>query len=230
MTPHPGGAVYVYWDQDEEQEYVVPPSNQVHVLMTPWDPNGQMCLLPDNSGRFVVGYDPTNPDDQGSNPGSQLKFKDPPIGEELVNRDGTFSGTTYYVPGPYKNIEKGGGSSKNPDVGGDVPPDASDHDNFNPNGTYTGCAFDRAGNLYATDIATAQGDFPPPDSGRLVKWFAPDYRQSCILLGPTAGGVGSHHVDGTGGLRRAGHAGRPRQRPVHPRRREHGRGREAGGR
>ncbi len=43
-----------------------------------------------------------------------------------------------------------------------------------------------------------------PDNGRLIEWFAPDYTSYCILLGPTEGGVGPHHVDGTGGLKDPG--------------------------
>ena len=87
-------------------------------------------------------------------------------------------------------------------VGEDSP--ATANGVFNNNSTYTGCAFDRRGDLLATDIGTAQGSFPPPDDGRLVEWFAPSYRSYCIVEGPTAGGVGPHHVDGTGGLGQPG--------------------------
>jgi hypothetical protein len=199
------GKTYVYWDQDEEQEYLNPPSTAVKVLVPAWDPNGQMCILPDGSGRFVTGYNPTNPDSQGENPGSKLKFKDPPVGEALWNRDGTFSGTTFSVPGAHKNTKQGGASTNNPDASGDIPPDTGSAGNhFNDNGTFTGCAFGRNGNLYASDLGTAQGDFPPPDSGRLIMWFAPDYAAACIVVGPTQGGDGPHHVDGTGGLRNPG--------------------------
>ena len=45
---------------------------------------------------------------------------------------------------------------------------------------------------------------PPPSSGRLVEWFAPSYKSYCIVYGPTTGGVGPHHVDGTGGLAQPG--------------------------
>ena len=37
-----------------------------------------------------------------------------------------------------------------------------------------------------------------------MEWFAPSYKTSCIVYGPTAGGVGPHHVDGTGGLAQPG--------------------------
>lgn len=201
----PDGKTYVYWDQNEEQAFINPPATTVSVLTPTWDPNGQMCLLPDGSGRYVTGYNPTNPDGQGDNPGSKRPFKDPPVGEALWNRDGTFTGTTFYVPGPYKNTKQGGASTNNPDAGGDIPPDTgSAGAHFNNNGTFTGCAFGRNGNLYASDLGTAQGDFPPPDSGRLIMWFAPDYKDACIVVGPTAGGDGPHHVDGTGGLRNPG--------------------------
>jgi len=46
--------------------------------------------------------------------------------------------------------------------------------------------------------------FPPPSSGRLVEWFAPNYTTYCIVYGPNAAGVGPHHTDGTGGLAQPG--------------------------
>ena len=75
---------------------------------------------------------------------------------------------------------------------------------FNSASTYTGCVFDQHGNLFADDLGTAQGSFPPPDNGRLVEWFAPSFKDACVVTGPTAGGVGPHHVDGTGGLTQPG--------------------------
>ncbi|MGH9097111.1 MAG: hypothetical protein ACRDWB_06775, partial [Acidimicrobiales bacterium] len=177
----------VYWDQNEEVDFLSMPSGTTGILMPPWDLNGQVCVLPDGSARFVGGYDPTLPSQD--NPGSLLPYKQPPIGEELDRPDGSFSGQSLYVPGPYKYA----GMS----IGGDSPraPDGS----FNSASTYTGCVFDGHGDLLADDIATAQGSFPPPSDGRLVEWFGPTYTQACIVDGPTAGGVGSHHVDGTGG-------------------------------
>ncbi len=49
----------VYWDQNEEEDYVASATNIAAQLITPWDPNGQMCLLNDGTGRFAVGYNPT---------------------------------------------------------------------------------------------------------------------------------------------------------------------------
>ena len=100
------------------------------------------------------------------------------------------------LPGPYALP----GST----VGGDIPPDQSSGNEFNNNGTYTGVVFDPRGNLFAVDIGTAQGQIPPPDNGRLIEWFPPNYDTYCILFGPTQGGVGDHHVDGIGGLRDPG--------------------------
>ena len=37
-----------------------------------------------------------------------------------------------------------------------------------------------------------------------MEWFAPSYKSYCIVYGPTSGGVGPHHVDGTGGLAQPG--------------------------
>ncbi len=184
---------FVYWDQNEEEDYLASTTKQVGQLVPPWDPNGQMCLLPDGSGRFVVGYNPTLPSQH--NPGSLKPVMQPPVGEAMWNPNGNFTGKTMYVPGPYHLPGQ--------TVGGDVPPDASSNA-FNNNGTFTGCAFDHDGNLLATDLGTAQGQFPSPDNGRLIEWFAPSYTSYCIVDGPTEGGVGPHHVDGTGGLRQPG--------------------------
>ena len=37
-----------------------------------------------------------------------------------------------------------------------------------------------------------------------MEWFAPNYTTYCIVYGPTPGGVGPHHTDGTGGLAQPG--------------------------
>ena len=182
----------VYWDQNEEVDFLSMPSGAKGVLMPAWDLNGQMCVLPDHSARFVGGYDPTGPNQD--NVGSLLPYKQPPIGEELDRADGSFSGQTLYLPGPFKFA----GES----IGGDSP--RSSDGSFNSTSTYTGCVFDQHGNLLADDLGTAQGSFPPPQDGRLVEWFAPAYTQGCVVTGPTSGGVGAHHVDGAGGLSQPG--------------------------
>ena len=64
----PTSGYVVYWDQDEEEDYYASANGTQGQLITPWDPNGQMCLLNDGTGRFVVGYDPTNPSQH--NPGA----------------------------------------------------------------------------------------------------------------------------------------------------------------
>ncbi|MGD0378683.1 MAG: hypothetical protein ABSC30_01735 [Acidimicrobiales bacterium] len=180
----------VYWDQNEEEDFLSMPSGTQGQLVPPWDPNGQMCLLPD--GRFVVGYDPTLPAQH--NLGSAKPYKQPADGVELDEPNGSFSGQTLYVPGPYKMP----GQS----IGSDSPPTSNGV--FNNNQTYTGCAVDKAGNVFGNDIATAQGDYPSPSSGRLVEWFAPNYTTYCIVYGPTSGGTGPHHTDGSGGLAQPG--------------------------
>jgi hypothetical protein len=180
----------VYWDQNEEVDFLSVPSGTQGQLFPPWDLNGQMCVLPD--GRFVGGVDPTLPGQH--NLGSTKPYKQPADGEELNDPNGAFSGQVLYVPGPYKLP----GQS----VGTDSPPTSDGV--FNNNQTYTGCAIDKAGNVFGNDIATAQGDFPPPSSGRLVEWFAPQYTTYCIVYGPTTGGVGPHHTDGSGGLAQPG--------------------------
>ncbi len=193
--PHTRPAKYnVYWDQNEEEDFLAVPSQAMGQLIKPWDPNGQMCVLPGRSGRFVVGYNPTLPSQH--NPGSERPLKMPPVGEALYDGHARFTGKTLFVPGPFD--------------GGDIPPDnpggslEAGTAEYNNNGTMTGCAVDRGGDVFASDLGTAQGAFPPPDDGRIIEWFAPKYTGFCILRGPTAGGVGPHHVDGTGGLRQPG--------------------------
>jgi sugar lactone lactonase YvrE len=182
---------FVYWDENEQEDSLRMPGDEHGQLIPPSDPNGQLCIMPSRSGRFVVGYNPTLASQH--NPGSTKPKKAPPVGEALYERDGKFTGQTLFVPGPYKLPGQ--------KVGGDIPPDkGKSPPEFNSNGTYTGCVFDTSGNLFASDLGTAQGAFPSPDNGRLIEWFAPSYTKSCVVLGPTTGGVGPHHVDGQGGL------------------------------
>ncbi|MBV8162198.1 MAG: hypothetical protein JO265_14860, partial [Acidimicrobiia bacterium] len=184
----------VYWDQNEEVDVLAMPAATQSRLVPPWDPNGQLCVVPGGGGRFTTGYNPTLPSQH--NPGGLKPYMQPPVGEAMWAANGDFTGTTMAVPGPFALP----GHAR----GGDIPPDAKSGNAYNNNGTYTGCAFDRHGNLFATDLGTAQGQVPVPDTGRLVVWFAPTYETFCIVLGPTAGGDGLHHVDGSGGLRQPG--------------------------
>ena len=201
--------VLVYWDQNEEEDVLI--GGQVKRLVQPWDPNGQMCIFPDHSGpfkgHFTVGYNPTLPsqDDPGgacpNGGGACLKpLHNPPIGEAIWDQHGNSTpDATIFVPGPYAIPPS--------TIGGDVPPqngDAWQSGAYNNNSSFTGCAFDHKGHLFAVDIATAQGQVPVPDSGRLIEWFPPDYKSYCIIYGPDAGGTGPHHVDGTGGLQNPG--------------------------
>jgi hypothetical protein len=186
----PRSGYLVYWDQDEEVDYYESANNTQGQLMTPWDLNGQTCLLNDGTGRWVGGSDPTN--EGQHNPGGPptYPFKQPAISEEVNDVHGNFTGKTLYVPGPYRMA---------PGLPGeDSPPDPTGV--YNGQATYTGCAVDSEHNVFASDIGTAQGSFPVPTDGRLVEWFAPSYTTSCVLFGPTAGGIGSDHDDGTGGL------------------------------
>jgi len=191
----PTSGYVVYWDQDEEEDYYEPANGSQGQLVTPWDPNGQMCLLNDGTGRFVVGYDPTNANQDNPGGPPHHPFKQPPIGEELINPNGVWTGQDLYVPGPYKMAAN--------DLGEDSP--INSQGQFNGQSTYTGCAVDSEHNVFADDIGTAQGSFPIPTDGRLVEWFAPTYKTYCIVYGPDAGGVdGAHHVDGAGGLSQPG--------------------------
>src|ERR1700722_12068325 len=46
----PTSGYVVYWDQDEEEDYYESANGSQGQLVTPWDPNGQMCLLNDGTG------------------------------------------------------------------------------------------------------------------------------------------------------------------------------------
>jgi hypothetical protein len=214
-TLKPTPALFVYWDQNEEEDAIAPGGHPVQ-LVAPWDPNGQMCIFPDSSaraGQFVTGYNPTLPSQH--NLGGTLPYKNPPVGMAVWDRHGVFTEKTIYVPGPF--------ALPGMDPGGDIPPDtgstfcadgvtpghcASDDDclpgthcsgTFNDNGSFTGCAFNSRGDLFAADIGQSQGGTPVPQ-GRIIEWFPPDYTSYCIIIGPTDQGDGPHHVNGTGGL------------------------------
>lgn len=222
-TTAPSPAAFVYWDQNEEEDALLP-NGALAQLVPPWDPNGQMCIFPSGfgpsgGGGFVVGYNPTLPNQH--NLGSLKPYKNPPVGEAVWDRHGNFTGQVIYVPGPY--------ALPGLSTGGDIPPDpnrtfctngtttgscTTDADcpagacsgTFNDNGSFTGCAFDSKGHLFGADIGQAQGMTASPDQGRIVEWFPPDYTSFCIILGPTQGGdpAGMHHVNGTGGLKNPG--------------------------
>ena len=167
-----------------------------------------MCVLP--GGRFVGGYDPTLPNQH--NLGGAKPYKAATDGEELDQPNGSFSGQTLYVPGPYKIAGQ--------TIGSDSPP--SPNGVFNNNQTYTGCAIDSRHNVFAERHRDRTGRrIPPPSSGRLVEWFAPTYKTYCIVYGPDTGRYraasrGRHRRSGP-----AGHDGRRRQRrPPGPQRSE----------
>src|SRR5262249_29560468 len=201
----PNHQVFVYWDQNEEEDMLI--DGQVKQLVLPWDPNGQMCISPDHSGGSAMGYNRTLPsrDDRGGacpgGGGACLKpLHNPPVGEAVWDRHGNSTpDQTISVPGPYALP----GST----IGGDIPPENGgtwQSGAYNNDGSYTGCGFDHDKHFFAVDLGTAQGQIPVPDNGRLIEWFPPDYRSYCIIYGPDAGGDGPHHVDGTGGLKNPG--------------------------
>jgi hypothetical protein len=212
--------LYVYWDQNEEEQMLLP-GGQIQEVRPAYDSNGQMCIFPDHSGRFTTGINPTLPGQL--NPGSLLPFMNAPIGEAVFDKHGNFTGQILSPPGPY--------ALPGSDAGGDVPP--PDGDNFcmdgvttvncdpnaadsgcppgvacapvyNDNSTYTGCVFDSKGKFFAADIGQGQGQLASPGNGRLIEWFPPDYTTFCIIAGPTDGGVGPHHIGGIGGLQNPG--------------------------
>ena len=181
--------VFVYWDQNEEEDFFVDPAGPIGLLIPSWDPNGQMAILPGASGSFVVGYNPTLPSQ--NNPGSLMPAKDPPVGLAEYDKLGNFTGRTIFVPGPYALP----GST----VGGDIPPDQSSGNEFNNNGTYTGVVFDPRGNLFAVDIGTAQGQIPPPDNGRLIEIITSTVSAVCETRGslrPTSRAISTSRSPG----------------------------------
>src|SRR5262245_87293 len=199
----PNHQFFVYWDQNEEEDMLI--DGQVKQLVQPWDPNGQMCIFPDHSGRFVVGYNPDPPV-----PGRSRRSLSGWCGDRRLSQAASQSagggggvGSARQLHSRRDDLRPGAVRAAGSTIGGDVPPEGGapwQTGAYNNDSSFTGCAFDRAGHLFAVDIATAQGQIPVPDSGRLIEWFPPDYTSYCIIYGPDTGGVGPHHVDGTGGL------------------------------
>ena len=188
-----GKAAYlVYWDQNEEVDFLSMPSGDpgpAAARLGPQRAGVRACPTVASSG----GYDPTLPGQH--NLGSAKPYKQPADGEELDDPNGSFSGQTLYVPGPLQDARaRPSAATRRPTADGV----------FNNNQTYTGCAVDKAGNVFGNDIATAQGRLPAAEqraSGGVVR---AQYTTYCIVYGPTAGGVGPHHTDGTGGLAQPG--------------------------
>src|ERR1700686_710465 len=58
----------LYWDQNEEVDFFNSATGHVGQLIPPYNPNGQLCLFPNPSGRFVTAYNPTLASQ--NNPGS----------------------------------------------------------------------------------------------------------------------------------------------------------------
>ena len=198
-SPADPGTTYVYWDENERELLYTNSGGTITDEVPYWDTNGQMCIFPDGSGRFSVGYNPTHQ----ANPGHDKPYMQPPVGEAVWDVHGQFTGQTISVGGRYK-LNPADHPVVGPNIGGDVPPDANGQ--FNGNGTFTGCVFDAARHFFAGDLGTSQGSYPPADDGRLIEWYPPYYTTYCIVYGPNMGGdaAGGHHVDGTGGLRQPG--------------------------
>lgn len=175
----PPSKTYIYWDQNQKLDFAVKPDGS-HGRLLNSGSHGQMCIA--HSGYFTVGYNETQRAADG------VPATEPSVGIAAYDPHGHFV-KSLYVPGPYKSAGQ--------TVGSDLPNSHA--------GSYAGCAFDKNGNLFATDIGTAHGQVPTPDDGRLVEWFAADgYSSYCVVYGPTTGGFGPHHVDGTGGFRQPG--------------------------
>ena len=200
------GTTNVYFDQAEETDFwqagaALYPGPATRQVVKPWDTNGQLCLFPDGSGRFVIAYNPTfGQTEHGvANPGNTQPNKQPAVGEAVYYSDGSYSpdGTTdssgftttnnLHVPGPYlltaassqwkpASGVTGPGVTRNGLDGGSLGlggdiPPDANGGAFNNNGTFTGCAFDTHGNFFAVDLGTSQGSYPPSSSGRLIEWF-----------------------------------------------------------
>ena len=167
------------------------PSGTQGQLVPPWDPNGQMCLLPD--GRFVVGLrpHPARPAQPRQRQALQAagRRRGARRAQRLVQRAD---------PVRARALQDAG---RRPSAATRRRPPTASSTTTRPT---PGCAVDKTGNVFGNDIATAQGDYPPPSSGRLVEWFAPNYTTYCIVYGPTTGGTGPHHTDGSGGLAQPG--------------------------
>ena len=180
----------VYWDQNEEEDFLSCPRGP-RASSSPLGPERADVPAPRRPVRGGLRPHPARPRTTWAVPSPT---SNPPTARSSTTPTAPSAGQTLYVPGPYKMP----GQS----IGSDSPPTANGV--FNNNQTYTGCAIDKSGNVFGNDIATAQGDYPPPSSGRLVEWFAPTTRRTASSTARPPGGYGPHHTDGTGGLAQPG--------------------------
>ena len=162
----------VYWDQNEEVDFLYMPGAQGQLLPA-WDLNGQVCVLPAGaSSAATTRRCPASATSAASSPTSSR-----PTGRSSNCPTARSAVRPSPCPGPYKMPGQ--------TVGQDSPPTA---DGSSTTTRPTPAAPSTSTqNIFGADIATAQGDYPPPSSGRLVEWFARAYRTSCIVYGPTVG-------------------------------------------
>ena len=138
----------------------------------------------------------TTPRCPASTTSAALKpYKQPPDGEELDEPNGSFSGQTLYVPGPYKMPGE--------TIGSDSPP--TPNGVFNNNQTYTGCAVDRHRNvLRRTTSPPRRATSRRRAAAGWSSGSRPTTRRTASCTARPPGGYGPHHTDGNGGLAQPG--------------------------
>ena len=191
VTGEPG--YLVYWDQNEEVDFLSEPSADsqatAHAGVGPERP-GVRPARPERAVRRGPRPDPAEP----------AQPRRPEALQAAGHRRGVEPGQRrLHRPGPLRpRPVQDAGPARRRGLAGRRPRASSTTTAPTPAVPST------RRNLFATDIGTAQGSFPPPDDGRLVEWFAPSYTVVLHRRRADGGRRGPHHVDGTGGLSQPG--------------------------
>ena len=188
VTGKPG--YLVYWDQNEEVDFLSMPSGTQGQLLPAWDLNGQVCVLPD--GRFVGGYDPTLPSQHNS--GAPSRTSNRPTGRSSTSPTARSAARRCTCPGPTR-----------------CPARASAATRLRPP---TACSTTTRPTPGApsTRPATSSATTSPPRRATTRRPAADGWSSgSRPATPPTASstarppvGTGPHHTDGSGGLAQPG--------------------------
>ena len=175
VTGKPG--YLVYWDQNEEEDFVSMPSGTQGQLLPAWDPNGQMCLLPD--GRFVVRLRP-HAARASTTWAAPSPTSSPPTARSSTSPTARSAGRPCTCPGPTRCRARASAATRPR-----LPTACSTTTRPTPGAPST-----RPATCSATTSPRPRATTRRPSSGRLVEWFAPNYTTYCIVYGPTSGGYG----------------------------------------
>ena len=146
-----GKAAYlVYWDQNEEVDFLSMPSGTQGQLLPGVGPQ-RADVRPARRPLRRSGTTPRCPASTTS--AAPSPTSSPPTARSSTSPTARSAARRCTCPAPTRCRARASAATRPPTANGV----------FNNNQTYTGCAVDKAGNVFANDIATAQGDYPPPE-------------------------------------------------------------------